>query len=135
MGLKNLAGKTQTHWQWYKNFFQLAIFKYLITWFAVVPILAKILMGIPEKIEIQTAHFFKIVLHIALPFKWELLWLSSLSFVIAFVLYKIFCPRFITTYSSFSDYKLYDHSPRWIVWESAEVVKNKKELPKFFERL
>lgn len=131
----NLLKKTETHWQWYRDLFQVTIFRYLITWFAFVPLVAKLLTNIPDQVIFQTAPNKLLEINISLPFHWELLWLSSLTFVIAFLLYKLFCPRFITTYPTYTDYKAYYHSPRWLVEESAKIINGKIELPKFFKRL
>ena len=133
--IKEYTRNTRTHWQWYKDFFQITIFRYLITWFAVVPLLAKLLGKLPDNVVIQTAKDSIIEIEIALPFHWQLLWLSSLLFVIAFGLYKGFCPNFITKYPDFNSYLKHNHSPRWIIWESVKIIKSKIALSKFVDRL
>ncbi len=133
--IQKYAKNSKTHWQWYKDFFHLAVFRYLITWFAIVPVFAKLLSKIPYEVPIRTSENFEMVFTLALPFHWQLLWLSSLFFVIAFILYKIFCPNFIIKYPNFNKYLDHNHSPRWVVWEAAEVIKSKSEISKFIERL
>lgn len=133
--IQKITKRTSTHWQWYKDFFHLAVFRYLITWFALVPIFAKILSKVPRNVKIETAENFLLEITLSLPFHWQLLWLSSLSFVFAFVLYKIFCPGFIIKYPNYNSYLKYNHSPRWIVWESVEIIKKNNDVPKFIERL
>lgn len=125
----------RTHWQWYKSFFSITILKYLVTWFAIVPLFVKVIEGINEPIPVQTAKETVIKLNLSLPFYWELLWASSLCFVIALLLYHIFCPPFIKTYNSFGDYKRFRHSPRWIVWESLVIINDSDEIAKLFKRL
>lgn len=131
--LDDLVGgrKVWTHWQWYKSFFSVTIFRYFVTFFALVPIFAKVLNQIPKHVNL-----FGYNVNITLPFKWELLWMSAVSFVFAYLLYVIFCPKFIKEYSSFGDYKRHMHSPRWLVWLAYNIVKNyKDQLPRFFERM
>lgn len=125
----------QTHWQWYRNYFKVTYFRYLVPWFAVVPVIANLIIDFPEKLEFQTFTGTEIIIPLELPFTWELLWLSSLFFVIAFAIYKVFCPNFITKYYNFEKYLDENHSPRWIVWESKEIVKNDIDLSKFVKRL
>lgn len=135
MGLFSLDDNVKWHWQWYRSFFQITIFRYLITWFALVPVLAKILDNAQEYLKIQTAYGEFFIIQLSLPFTWELLWLASFFFVVAYALYIYYRPRFISVYPTFNEYLMIGHSPRWIVWEAVDIVKNKKELPKFVERL
>jgi len=133
--IKKYTKKVDTHWQSYKDFFQITIFRYLITWFAIIPFLAKLFSELPKSITIQTAPEITYILPILLPFQWQLLWLSSLLFVFAFFLYKKFCPKFIITYPNFNKYLEMNHSPRWLIEEAKEVVKSKSDIPKFIRRL
>jgi hypothetical protein len=75
------------------------------------------------------------MINLELPFTWELLWIASLIFLASWILYIIFCPGFIIEYPTYQDYLERDHDPRWIVWESKEVITNPYLLPKFFDRL
>ena len=95
---------------------------------------AKLLSKLPNEISFKPIDkIYTITLE--LPFNWQLLWISSLLFVIAYILYLIYCPQFIKTYSSFKDYKLHYHSPRWLSWAAKDIVSDKNEIDKFFERL
>ena len=123
-----------THWQWYKKFFNVTVFKYLVTWFAIVPLFAKILSKLPKEISFKPIDVVYTIT-LELPFYWELLWISSLLFVIAYLLYLMYCPQFIKTYSSYKDYKLHYHSPRWLSWAAKDIVSDKKEIDKFFKRM
>jgi len=79
-----------TGWQSYKVLYQLTIFRYLITWFAIVPFIALVIQRLPKEIKFSffTAQVDYII-NLALPFSWELLWVSSLLFVISFGLYMV----------------------------------------------
>lgn len=148
----SLLKKTWTHWQWYKSFFSITILRYFVLWFSLVPMLALWLNQIPEgKVYLKDIKILKdngisnegnledigtyFEIDLGLPFSWELLWASSLFFVVALIIYTIFCPRFIKKYPSFKNYKTHFHSPRWIVWEALNVVNDKSELELLYERL
>jgi hypothetical protein len=130
-----MASKVQTHWQWYKGFFGIVILRYLVTWFAIVPIIAKLFSGLDLSIKFGAAQSIKIHSDLSLPFSLQILWLSSFFYVLALLLYQIICPSFIKKYSSFGDYKKHIHSPRWIIHEALDIVNDKIQLPKLFERL
>mgnify|MGYP001193558627 FL=1 len=124
------------NWQWFRDFFNITIFRYFVTWFAIVPFFAKLTQYLPRKINIQLSETKDYYLNLALPFKWEILWISSLLFVAAYVLYLFFAPVFVRRYFSLKDYKEYEHSPRWIVWESQKLIKSKYvDLEKFVGRM
>jgi hypothetical protein len=111
------------HWQFFKDFFQIAFLRYLLSWFAIVPAFVKLLSGLPEKFQIPgTEHF----LVLSLPFSWWLLWLASFFYFVAFVLFHAFCPQFIKRYPSYSAYKVFGHSPRWVIWEFYFAVEGPK---------
>lgn len=131
MVLDNLYKKTSTHWQWNRDFFNITVFKYLVTWFAIVPIAAKILSKLPKEIKFTNDY----ILTLELPFKWECLWLSSFFFMIAYFLYLIFCPPFVKKYFSLKNYLEYEHSPRWLPWEAKELLAEKSVIPDFIIRM
>lgn len=118
------------NWQSYRSFFQFPIIRYMIYWFALVPAVLTVTSDIPE--EICAASY---CVKVALPFSWWILWLASLSFIAAYVLYQFFCPRFIKQYPSYAEFKNQGHSPRWAAWQVAELVENHFEIPKLVERL
>lgn len=111
------------HWQFLRDFFSIGYLRYLVTWFAVVPILISIFGGLPPEIIVaippavagEPSQSFPIKFE--LPFKWWLLWFSSFLYVVALGLYGLRSPLFIRRYRNFSTYKSWDHSPRWLVWE------------------
>jgi len=115
------------HWQNYRDFFQITIFKYLVTWFAIVSLVVNLLSGFPNKVKV-TEDF---VISFSLPFKWECLWASSVFFIIAYLLYVIFCPTFIKKYFSLKVYLEYEHSPRWLTWEAFDLLKENEIIDDF----
>lgn len=120
------------HWQFFKDFFKIAFLRYLLFWFAVVPIFVKLLSGLPEKFRIPgTEHF----LNLSLPFTWWLLWLASLFYFIAFILFHAFCPQFIKRYPSYTEYKIHGHSPRWVIWEFYYAVEGQRSPSNFVAKL
>jgi hypothetical protein len=133
--MSKLLEKDETHWQWYKGFFGITVLRYLVTWFALVPIFAKLFSDWKFKVTLNNEEAIDFHSKLSIPFTLEILWLASLLFVIALLLYQFFCPRFIKTYSSYGDYKKHEHSPRWIVHEALKVINDENELPKLFERL
>lgn len=104
-------------WEEYQTFFQLIILRYLVVWFSLVPVIAGLVTQLPNPLPVTISGVtYKIEL--ALPFHWQLLWISSFFFVIALAIYKLRCPKFIIKYNNFSDYCKYKHHPRWLAWET-----------------
>lgn len=121
-------------WESYKSFYQITVFRYLTVWFSVVPILAGLLSELPEYVPV-TISGMTYNLKLALPFNWQLLWVSSFFFLISFVIYLVRCPAFVKQYNRFSDYSSYGHDKRWISWLAKDLVEEGAELPKFVSRL
>lgn len=124
----------QTHWQWYRNFFAFHVLRLFIVWFALVPLLLRVLSDLPPEIPVELDDV-SFVLHLSLPFNWIVLWIASICFAIAFAIYGVSCPGFIRKYPTFTEYKSYYHSPRWIAWEAELIAKHKLDLDKFIDRL
>ncbi len=125
---------TSTHWQWYRKYFQMNVFRYFMLWFAIVPLFAVLLAENGNSIKLGNSPS-SLIINLELPFSWELLWIASILFLIAWIIYLFCCPTFIRKYPTFTDYQNHDHDPRWIIWESALVINNTKLFQKFFERL
>lgn len=123
-------------WEEYQSFFQLIILRYLVVWFSIVPIIASLISQLPNPLPINIMGVPHEI-DLTLPFYWQLLWLSSLFFVIALGLYKFYCPKFIHKYNNFSDYCAYKHHPRWLTWEAHRLllIADKNQRLKFIERL
>ncbi|MGG2296791.1 hypothetical protein ACQUZQ_00455 [Aeromonas veronii] len=123
-------------WEEYQKFFQLIVLRYLVVWFSIVPIIAGLVSQLPDPLPVNIlGNTYNIEL--TLPFHWQLLWISSLLFVISLGLYKFFCPSFIHKYNNFSEYSLYKHHPRWLAWEAHRLLRiaNKKQKIKLIKRL
>jgi len=121
-------------WQWYRDFFELSYLRYMATWFALVPFLANLFQQLPEEVQIPTAEQ-PIRITLELPFAWEVLWVASLVFLAAFVLYRWKCPEFIIRYHTFNDFMNAGHSPRWLPWEAQILLQKGYEREKFLKRL
>lgn len=123
-------------WEDYQTFFQLIILRYLIVWFSLVPVIAGFIDQLPNPLPI-TLMGVEYKIELTLPFHWQLLWLSSLFFVIALGLFKFFCPKFVQKYNNFSEYHSYNNHPRWLTWETHKLLKiaTNKQKQKLVERL
>lgn len=107
-----------------------------MTWFAIVPILAKLFVNIPLDFKVDFLHTsIEYSFNLSLPFYWQFLWYSSFSFVLAYILYIKFCPQFIRKYNSFGDYFALMHSPRWLIVESKNIFNKKMDVDKFYKRI
>lgn len=123
-------------WETYKNFFQVAVLRYLILWFSIVPVLAKPILDLPSPLPLEFAgKIYEI--NLSLPFNWQLLWVASLFYAIALAIYQIRCPQFIKKYNSFADYTNYSHHIRWLTWETYFFFKlaSDKQKREFFRRM
>jgi hypothetical protein len=119
-----------THWQWYKAFFGESVFKFFVSFVTLLPIIAKVFQPSAPP---NTATIVETQLQGV--FSWPLLWFAAVSYLVAYVLYLVFCPTFIKTYSNYKDYRDHEHSPRWLVWVSRDIVTDKHLAEKFVERL
>lgn len=111
----------ERHWQYIRRWFSATALQLLVGWFALVPIVVKLLDRMPSTLTIETGQT-PIVLHLALPFRWWLLWLASFFYTVSWILYVVRAPSIIKRYPNFTAYKQEGHSPRWIVWEVYYVV-------------
>lgn len=121
-------------WQWYRDFFSLSYLRYMASWFAIVPVAAYVLSKTPRQVSVSFLEP-PLVLNSSLPFSWQILWVGSLAFVAAFIVYLLRAPKFVRRYHSLDDYLAKGHSPRWISWEAQELYQWKESRAKFFERM
>jgi hypothetical protein len=91
-------------WLSLKRFGSLRVLKTSYIWLVAVPLAAKILAAMPNKIHIPWFEF-DIPLAIDLPFSWEAFYFSAVFFAIASFLFGISCPSIIKNYDSFTDYE------------------------------
>lgn len=134
-------------WEDYRDFFQLWYVRYFIGWFSLVPLLHRILRGLPDKIQISHdwagvvpgvtfSPPVPLVLNLSLPFTWQLLWIASFVFFIAFLIYHLKCPHFVKKYNRYSDYTSYGHDLRHLAWEVRDLFKHPDvDKEKFVTRL
>lgn len=120
-------------WESFKSFFQLKFVIYLVTWFTLVPIVVKMLYNVPDTITLNSVTP-PLTIVMSLPFSWETMWFSSLSFFIAYILYLIFIPKFVIKYNNYCDYKKFGHSPRNLVYEASSIVKIDKFITRMLEK-
>jgi hypothetical protein len=93
-------------------------------------LVASLLSGLktPLAIHVGAQEF---TLALALPFSWQLLWVSSMFFFVALVIYHWRCPAFVKKYHNFSEYQEYGHDPRWLAHEVKFLAADKKDLSDF----
>lgn len=124
------------YWRWenYRDFFNITVFRYLVLWFTLVPILASLLGGLETPLLIPIGgKIYSIGLGIS--FSWQILWMSSLFFFLALFLYTLRCPKFIKKYHNFTEYKAVGHDLRWIVYEIRSLKLSGEDLSEFTKKL
>jgi len=72
-------------------------------WFALVPIIAKILNKIEVPLTLNINQ--NILIDMNLPFSWKIFYISSLLIVIANILFFVFCPKIIKEFNDYSEFK------------------------------
>lgn len=122
------------HWQNLRRYFKPIVVRTFITWFAVAPIALKVMEGLPETIPVPLGER-SYHLTLALPFSWYLLWIASLAYFLAYVLYIGTCPRFVREFPDFSEFLRQSHSPRFLVWELSRVWRNGYDRERIAKRL
>lgn len=125
------------HWRWenYRDFFNITVFRYLVLWFSLVPLLASLLAGLETPVRIPIAEGHEISIGLGIPFAWQILWLSSLFFFLALGIYTWRCPNFIKKYHTFTEYQEVGHDPRWTVYEVRFLKLSGEDLTGFTHTL
>jgi hypothetical protein len=125
------------HWRWenYRDFFNITVFRYLVLWFSLVPLLASLLAGLETPVRIPVGEGKEISIGLGIPFSWQILWLSSLFFFLALGLYTWRCPKFIKKYHTFAEYQQVGHDPRWTVYEIRFLKQSGEDLSDFTSKL
>lgn len=122
------------HWQKLSPYFKLAYFRFFLSWFALAPVVVKLLEKIPNPLPITIlgqTHFIEV----SMPFNWTILWFGSLFYLTAFVLYTLCCPAFIKQFPAFAAFKAEEHSPRYLVHKIEDAFKQNNRREQFIERL
>lgn len=122
------------HWQKLSPYFKLAYFRFFLSWFALAPVVVKILENFPNPLPITILGKTHLV-EISMPFNWTILWFGSLFYLSALVLYTLFCPSFIKQFPNFSAFKAEEHSPRYLAHKIEEAFKQKGSRERFISRL
>lgn len=122
INVKKILADSRTHWQWYQDLYSMAILRYFVLWFSVVPLVLKSFDQLPFSIKIKSSDV-SIFFEPELPFSWVLLWIASVCYTASLLIFVIRCPGFIRKYPSFNRYQEYGHSPRWMVWLVEEARK------------
>ena len=90
-------------WQSLRRLGSIRIFRLWYYWLILVPIFAKLLSGLSSAITFEIFGG-RINLNIGLPFSWQMLYFSAVSFSIATIIYQINCPMIISRYTIYSEF-------------------------------
>ncbi len=72
-------------------------------WALIVPISAKLLEGVQGVVTVELfGHKFPI--HLTLPFSWKVLFFAAMLFLLANIVFTVFCPVLIKETESYSDF-------------------------------
>lgn len=108
--------RVRGHWQQLGTFFKMPAIRFFVSWFAFVPLFMKVFSDLPEVLRVNVAgETYELAL--SLPFTWQVLWLSSFFYALAFAVYTWRCPSFIKANPDFGAFLRKKHSHRWIAWE------------------
>lgn len=108
--------RVRGHWQELGRFFKVPAIRFFVSWFALIPVIANAMSELPDRVEVALPSGSYSVL-VALPFSWQVLWVSSIFYAFAFLLYVLRCPNFIKSNPDFSAFLNKGHSYRWLAWE------------------
>lgn len=130
---KPLLDHHRTHWQSYREFFSVAILRYFVVWFSVVPLALHVFQSVPAQVVVGD---WSLDIRPSLPFSWTALWIASLAYTAALAMFTWRCPQFVRKYPTYKHYQEVGHSPRWLVWLAAEVLEaGGPPWEKLFDRL
>ena len=125
-----------SHWQFLDGYFKPVVTRLFVSWFALAPIVVGLISNFPDPLGLMLGNQ-EILIELALPFSWQILWFASLIYAIALAIHTLMCPAFIRRYPSYTPYMERGHSPRWLVWEIYYASLNlaDREKKKLFGRL
>ena len=101
-------------WDTIKGLGQAKVLRASFIFLFLVPILAKLFVNLPEEITVPILNK-TIVVPMALPFSWFLLFVSAIFASIGNLLYAAFCPNLIR---DFRDYQAFDESKSCLLYTS-----------------
>ena len=79
-------------------------------WFFIIPILAKLFQNIPRTVIVSNDIFIDSItnvpmeLNLAFPFKWYLLFIIGIFFIISNIIYQISCPHIIREFRNYAEF-------------------------------
>ena len=79
-------------------------------WFFIIPILAKLFQNIPRSVIIANDVFIDTVtnqpmeLNLTFPFKWYLIFIIGILFIISNIIYQFSCPHIIREFRNYSEF-------------------------------
>jgi|SRR5690554_376933 len=96
--------KPRPGWETLSGLGNSKLIRSLSIWFFVIPVMAKFTETVPEVIDLG---IFQPTLKVqwSLPFSLQVLYLATLFFTAANILYLVFAPKIIKDYKSFSDFQ------------------------------
>ena len=120
------------NWNTIKKYGDNKAVKNAYIWLIIVPIAAKSLNEIPDKITIPFVKH-DILLLTTLPFSWFILYFSALAFFIGYLLYIFFCPKIIKDFSDYGEFELQGHGERELRFEFNSLVfkQNKQNISEY----
>lgn len=102
--MKKILIKFIPNWQSLVNIGNNKIVKSSYIWIFIIPIIAKTLEKVPEKVFIPFTNA-EIEIILTLPFSWNLLYFSALIFALATVLFAYKSPELVNKFSDVNEYK------------------------------
>lgn len=94
-------------WERTTKIFTLNYFRFLVSYFSLTPIIASSLNSATSSVcqKNQNSIYCTTLTSINhLPFSWEILWFSSLFYLMSMILYSFMCPNFIRKYKNIQFY-------------------------------
>lgn len=124
-----------SNWNTIKKYGDNKIVKNAYIWLIIVPIAAKALNGIPDKIKIPYAEY-DILLLTTLPFSWLVLYFSALAFFTGYLFYVFFCPAIIKNFSDYREFELQGHGERELrfIFNSLIFKQNKQKISEYKDK-
>lgn len=73
-------------------------------WFFIIPIIAKLFQNIPRSVFIESITSQPIQLNLTFPFKWYLIFIIGILFILSNIIYQISCPHIIREFRNYSEF-------------------------------
>lgn len=97
-------------------------------WFFLIPLIAKFLQKIPEKIEFDYMSIDPISLNLIIPFSWYLLFAAGGLFIVSNLVYRAACPHIIREFRNFSEFTLSGYPISYILAQASHQDLDEKDL-------